>query len=725
MKTRSSLYRIDQLSKAILAGVISGILVSFYAISFAFLIFANAAPSAIPIGFWVTFAGQAVASIFAIIGWRQSNMIWQGQSIVVVTLAGIAVHYAASEPALSEAQVTALILAAVMLATLSTGLVMCLVGWTRSARFVKNVPFPVVSGFLTATGVLLLINAAGLVLPRNPGWPEVFAAETLARWSLPMLLAVAMVLLKTHRAIEISVPLATVAVAGVTYLIAALSDGGLAEALKTGMFLQGKVPLGTHIGLPHPEMFADFPTRVFASEIPNLLVVAGLSLLGMLLNLSAVELSSGRTIDLDAEVGRAGLSNLVAGLTGGVVAYQSATLSFLSRDIAPGAGRLLPVTAMVTAVVIGVIGIPYLAYVPSALIVFLLSYLGFGLLTRWFISELPRLTPGDIVTIVVIVAITLLNGLLLAVIVGIALAALNFTIGYSRLPIFRSRTTAEIRRSTTERSAEAEKLLDQAGKATRIYELQGYLFFGTVTRMYKEVRQDLAQSDVAVRHVILDFRRVLGTEVSATLMVVRLARSIREIGADLIVTAMPEALSREQELGGEDVADRSFATLNDALAWVEDLVLDEAHHLHSTGDSLNEPIRCLLDRIEQAVPGVSFPSREICAGADVFRIGEKPNGFVCVESGRLVALTAGRAGSEVQIASYLPGAIVGEMAVFSGAGRSATVRAQSDAVVRLVSQDALDQLGRARPDLAVMLLSILGKRMAARLSRTTALLYSQ
>lgn len=707
--------------KTILAGLIAGVLVAFYAISFSFLIFAHAAPGAIPIGFWINFSGQTVAAVIAVIAWHKSNMIWQAQSIVVVTLAGIAARYAASEPALSEAQITALILAAVMLATAATGLVMLIVGWTQSARFVKNVPFPVVSGFLTATGVLLLINAAGLVLPRHPGWAELLAPETLARWGLPTFLAGAIVVLRAYRGIEISVPLAAAAVAGVTYLVGAFSDGGLPAALHSGMFLQSQVPLGTRISLPSLDLFEAFPLAVFLREVPNLLVVAVLSLLGMLLNLSAAELSSRRTVDLDAEVRRAGLSNLLAGMTGGIVAYQSATLSFLSRELAPNAGRLLPITAALTAVAIGAFGVPYLAYVPAALIVFLLSYLGFGLLQRWFVSELPRLTSGDIITIVVIVAITLLHSLLLAVIVGVALAALNFTISYSRLPIFRSRSTGEIKRSTTERSTEAEKILDQTGKATLIYELQGYLFFGTVTRMYKEVRQDLEQSEVGIRHVILDFQRVLGTEVSATLMVVRLARSIRENGAELIVTALPEALTREQELGGEDIADHSFATLNEALTWVEDLMLGEVQ----PGDRPDETIGTLLDRIERDVPGVSFPTTDLAAGTDVFRAGDAPDGFVCVETGRLVALTAGRAGRDVQIASYLPGAIVGEMAVFTGAGRSATVRARTDAVVRRVPQAALDTLRRERPDMAAELLSILGKRMAARLSRTTAQLYSQ
>ena len=82
-------------------------------------------------------------------------------------------------------------LVVVALATAATGIVLCFIGVTRAGRAIRFVPFPVIGGFLGATGWLMITGAMQVVTDRAPTFVTIgsyansqTSAKSRQRWSL-------------------------------------------------------------------------------------------------------------------------------------------------------------------------------------------------------------------------------------------------------------------------------------------------------------------------------------------------------------------------------------------------------------------------------------------------------------------------------------------------------------------------------------------------------------
>ena len=80
----------------------------------------------------------------------------------------------------------------------------------------------------------------------------------------------------------------------------------------------------------------------------------------------------------------------------------------------------------------------------SAVLVFvaagLLMFIGVGMLWDWLILSRKRLIPQDWAIVLGIVGLTIMVGILPAIVIGVLLAVLSFAINYARLPILRHAT---------------------------------------------------------------------------------------------------------------------------------------------------------------------------------------------------------------------------------------------------------------------------------------------
>jgi CRP/FNR family transcriptional regulator len=122
-------------------------------------------------------------------------------------------------------------------------------------------------------------------------------------------------------------------------------------------------------------------------------------------------------------------------------------------------------------------------------------------------------------------------------------------------------------------------------------------------------------------------------------------------------------------------------------------------------DELGEPE---LHRVaEVAVP------RRFRAGEVVFREGDDSDTCYVVQRGHARALREHPDGRQITLATFGPGDIFGELAMFDDERRSATVEANDDlAVVGILGGD-MRRLMREHPDIAVKLVISLGRRLRA------------
>jgi CRP/FNR family cyclic AMP-dependent transcriptional regulator len=104
-------------------------------------------------------------------------------------------------------------------------------------------------------------------------------------------------------------------------------------------------------------------------------------------------------------------------------------------------------------------------------------------------------------------------------------------------------------------------------------------------------------------------------------------------------------------------------------------------------------------------------SRSYATGVVLFREGDRSEFAVVVLAGRLKVASASADGHETVLAFRGPGDLVGELSLFDGGDRSATVSAVEPARVVAITADRFRELLREQPGIGVALLRILTSKL--------------
>jgi CRP-like cAMP-binding protein len=114
----------------------------------------------------------------------------------------------------------------------------------------------------------------------------------------------------------------------------------------------------------------------------------------------------------------------------------------------------------------------------------------------------------------------------------------------------------------------------------------------------------------------------------------------------------------------------------------------------------------------QRVAELSHP-RRFAAGESVFREGDHSNTCYIVRSGHARAVREHGDGRSIALATFGPGDIFGELAMFDDEERSATVEAVDDVETLAILGPDMRRLMLQRPELAVALAAALSRRLRA------------
>src|ERR1700755_2878602 len=147
----------------VFAGAICSVLSIAYCLSYAALIFSGPLSRWLSYGIAVTFLSAAIGA--AVVSWR-SSLPFAIAGPDTSTSAVIATLVAAMMTRLSGEGTSHLLepaLIVMALGTAVTGIVLCVLGMTRAGRAIRFVPYPVIGGFLGATGVLMLMGAIQVI----------------------------------------------------------------------------------------------------------------------------------------------------------------------------------------------------------------------------------------------------------------------------------------------------------------------------------------------------------------------------------------------------------------------------------------------------------------------------------------------------------------------------------------------------------------------------------
>ena len=626
------------------------------------------------------------------------------------------------DPAGGQASVPATLLVFFAIILLG-GIFQALFGLMRLGTLIKFAPHPVMAGFQNMAAVLLFLVQLGNVLgfEHNVKFTRVFGEIEQTRPLSLLVAAVTFAAMWNARRITTKVPAMLVGLGcGMVayYVLAVAGFGGV---------------LGPIIGPPTASaamrtVLVDFSGLAMADPLEQswVLIVTSALALAIIASIDALlcaKLASRpgelRTGD-DSLLVRLGLANAVSAAFGGITNGINIGPSLANRAF--GAQSALSVLVNAAAVLAAAtLLFPVLAYIPRAVLSAAVMVIGIQHIDPWTRQLAQRLVrPGtpqrgaialDLGVCLFVSLLSIAVNVVLAVFIGIVLAVLLFVVRMSRSNI-RKRYRCDNVRSRRYRDPAELAVLHGAGASVLVIELQGALFFGSAELLAQIVDRETAQGTSAV---LLEMRRI--TEIDSTgariLGDIDAALGARGIKLALVLSARTETAARLADIF--HAPDRFFPDIDRAIEWAEDDLLRQTvtppsselplERLPLVRDFTADQIECLRSWLEP----VAWP-----AGQVIFRSGDPGSSLYLVTKGRASVHIVHDDG-DIRLATFAPGAVFGELALFDRGPRSATITADEDLRGFGLSETSFALLCQQQPDLAIKLLTALGRELSVRI----------
>ncbi|MEE1895709.1 C4-dicarboxylic acid transporter DauA [Pseudomonas otitidis] len=432
-------------------------------------------------------------------------------------------------------------LGGLLLCTLMAGLILLAMGLGRLGRLIQFIPYPVILGFTAGIGIVIATlqvkDLFGLSLPHTP--QHYLEQVELLALALPgahlgdtLVAIVCLAVLLVWPRFVPKVPGHLVALA-----VGALL-GLLLEALGLPVATLGERFSYTLDGVSHPGIppfLPDFawpwnlpgadgqPLRLSFELIRQLLAPAfAIAMLGAIESLLCAVVADGMAgtrHDPNAELVGQGLGNLVAPLFGGITA--TAAIARTAANVR--AGAFSPLAAIIHAGVVltaMLLLAPLFSYLPMAALAALLVMVAWNMSEARHVLHTLRIAPrNDVVVLLVCLVLTVLFDMVLAVGVGLLLAAGLFIKRMSELT------------DTQPMPGHAQRALGELPASVVPYVISGPLFFGAADKALSVLRTLNPQ----VRVVVVEISAVPLLDMTALAALESLLEDYRRQGIGLVL----------------------------------------------------------------------------------------------------------------------------------------------------------------------------------------------
>ncbi|MGO4321997.1 C4-dicarboxylic acid transporter DauA [Pseudomonas sp. KB_12] len=434
-------------------------------------------------------------------------------------------------------------LGGLLLCTMLAGLILVTLGLMRAGRLIQYIPYPVILGFTAGIGVVI----ATLQLKDLLGLTTFGQAKHYIEQVGELIVALPSARLGdgiigvTCLAVLIAWPRWVPRVPG--HLVALLVGALLGLALERGGW--PVATLGERFsyvvdGISHPGIPPFLPSFEWPWNLPDgqghpltlsydlirqLLGPAfAIAMLGAIESLLCAVVADGMTgskHDPNAELIGQGLGNLVAPLFGGITA--TAAIARSATNVRSGASS--PLAAIIHSLVVllaMVLLAPLFSYLPMAALAALLVIVAWNMSEAGHVLHTLRIAPrSDVLVLLTCLSLTVLFDMVMAVAVGLLLAAGLFIKRMSELT-----DSAELPRHFH------QALLDMP-EHVRCYAIRGPLFFGAAEKALDVLRK----FDPGVRVVVVEMSAVPMLDMTALAAFENILKDYRKQGIGLILVA--------------------------------------------------------------------------------------------------------------------------------------------------------------------------------------------
>ena len=514
----------------IFGGITAGIVALPLALAFGIQAFGGInAPGAASMGALAGLVGATLLGFFAaLFGGTHSQISGPTGPMTVITASIVSASWTASSGNFSA------VIIAMAMAGIFCGLFQIMFGVMRIGKYVRYIPYPVLSGFMSGIGVIIILQQIyPLIGKKSPistldmliNFPAACADGVSIMALVLGLGTICLIIGFPYLTKKIPATLVALIVMTVISILcsfdAALTIGKIPAGLPMPFFAKGGIDLS---GI-------DWVQTIEASLIPGL-TLAGLGSIDTLLTSIVADNITKTKHDSNKELIGQGLGNAVAGLFCGI----SGAGATMRTVVNVKSGGRTQISGMVHAIFLLAILLglgSMVKYVPLSVLAGILITVGWGIIDFRGFKDLTHIPKADAFVLIVVFLMTVFVDLLTAVGIGMVIACVLFMkrAGDLAEQQYEGGVLTDGFDKNTPWEDEAD-VTDEMKQHIYIQRLEGPIFFGSITG-FNKVMHDVPEN---ISTVIIRMKRVTFMDQSGAYAMESAIKDLQAQGIKVLMT---------------------------------------------------------------------------------------------------------------------------------------------------------------------------------------------
>ena len=395
-----------------------------------------------------------------------------------------------------------------------SGIIQISFGLVKIGKWVKYIPYPVISGFMSGIGIIIIIlqinpflgvDSYGSVIQTIVELPKTLP---LVNYQSLILASITLVIMfMTPKTISKYVPPALIALVFVSYFTV---------VMNFNVPVIGEIPMG----LPEFIFPLKFDVLQFGTIISLAITLALLGAIDTLLTSVVADSMTKTKHNPNKELIAQGIGNSLCSLVGAIPG-AGATMRTVINIKSGGTTRISGMVHAIMLLIIVLFLAPLASMIPLSVLSGILIKVGFDILDYKFLNVIRRVSKPDLLIMITVFLLTIFVDLIMAVGVGITFASI--------LAIYK--ISKKTRMKTTHTSGKVNFDIDVENRDIQILKIDGSLFFGTISVLEKKINK----IKPFTKFVVLDCLKVSFLDISAIFMLEEIINKLKDKNIEVIL----------------------------------------------------------------------------------------------------------------------------------------------------------------------------------------------